>query len=83
MRNTDVLKMIHQSNVNALPWQQTSLRSIQKELGISSLWDSLFLFQPLAQDGPRLDSLWKFDTSENEAKIQVWLMILSINLTKI
>lgn len=73
LRNSELLKLIHQSNVDALPWQQASLRTIQKALGISSLWDSLFLFQPFTPDGSP-DSLWEFDVLEEEVKIQVCLL---------
>lgn len=72
MRNDDILKSIHDTNVAALPWQQASLRDIQRHLGISSLWDSLFLFQPLESTESRFEPLWEFEVSdEEEAQIQV------------
>lgn len=71
MTNDELLKSIHQDNVDALPWQHASLRSIQKELGIARLWDSLFLFQPLQNDGDG-EPLWKFEARDAEVvSIQV------------
>jgi len=45
MKYIDLLRFIHQANLDSLPWQQASLRAIQKVLKVDSLWDSLFLFQ--------------------------------------
>ncbi|KAF5380902.1 hypothetical protein D9615_004009 [Tricholomella constricta] len=71
VRNIELLRSIHEYNVDALPWQHASLRSIQRKLGISRLWDSLFLFQPLESNEELPDSLWTFDTQgEGEALIQ-------------
>ncbi|KAF9464762.1 peptide synthetase [Collybia nuda] len=69
MRNSELLKSIHQSNIDALPWQQASLRSIQKKLGVSSIWDSLFLFQPSTSNGSSMDIFWEFHGVE-KVKIQ-------------
>lgn len=41
-----MLRLIHLNNVDAIPWQQASLRSIQQGLGTRSLFDCLFVFQP-------------------------------------
>lgn len=72
MKNIDLLRTIHQSNLESLAWQQASPRAIQKAMGVESIWDSLFLFQTSEMDGSSVNS-WTFDTDANvdEAKIQV------------
>ncbi|KAG6845337.1 NRPS [Tephrocybe sp. NHM501043] len=70
LRNIDLLRSLHKFNVDALPWQHTSLRSIQRKLGVSRLWESLFLFQP-RMSGITAEPLWSFETQEDEeAQIQ-------------
>ncbi|KAI1795863.1 peptide synthetase [Ganoderma leucocontextum] len=65
--NKALLKHIHHANVASMPWQHASLRSIQRELRVSGLWDSLFVFQPSQES---LDSTsgspWVFDASDGE-----------------
>ncbi|KIM49051.1 hypothetical protein M413DRAFT_438219 [Hebeloma cylindrosporum] len=63
MRNIELLRSIQQGNLDALPWQQASLRAIQKLVGVGHLWDTLFLFQPL-QSAATLSiqgADWRFD----------------------
>ncbi|KAH9484356.1 NRPS [Psilocybe cubensis] len=61
-RNIELLKSIHQSNLDALQWQQASARAIQKVLGVENLWDSLFLFQQAASySGSNSKISWAFD----------------------
>ncbi|OAX41962.1 hypothetical protein K503DRAFT_863459 [Rhizopogon vinicolor AM-OR11-026] len=45
--NRDLLRSIHANNIAALEWQHASLRTIQSEIGLFGLWDSIFVFQPL------------------------------------
>ncbi|RDB21442.1 Nonribosomal peptide synthetase 2 [Hypsizygus marmoreus] len=76
LHNTELLRSIHLSNVNALPWQQASLRSIQQKLRIAQLWDSLFLFQPLEPVDSDPGQLWMFDdANEEDAQIQYALNV--------
>ncbi|KAG6917971.1 NRPS [Tephrocybe rancida] len=71
LRNIDLLRSIHKLNVDALPWQHTSLRSIHHKMGVSRLWDSLFLFQPRFETASTNDPLWVFDVQDSkEARIQ-------------
>lgn len=67
MDNKSLLKEIHESNVASMSWQHASLRSIQRKLGVSNLWDSIFVFQP-KQESLESESnrLWTFDVSEAE-----------------
>ena len=70
MKNIDLVRGIHKQNTAAHNWQHASLRSIQRKLGLSSLWDAIFVFQPLIEEDKH--ELWAFDDSENEiAKVQV------------
>ena len=63
---------MHQSNLVTAMWQHASLRSIQRELGLVTLWDCLYVFQSIQDDEPDRFDLWQFDDSEEEiAKIQV------------
>ena len=73
IRNLDFVRAIHRHNMAAQRWQHASLRSIHRKVGLSSLWDAIFLFQPVVDDdSDRQDILWSFDESENEiARIQV------------
>ncbi|KAF9246318.1 hypothetical protein BU15DRAFT_39806 [Melanogaster broomeanus] len=69
MTNRDLLRSIHQANVDALPWQHVSLRAVQKEMRLQSLCDSLFLFQ--TRTSPLHGELWTLrDSSEFDAQIQ-------------
>lgn len=75
MRNIELLRSIQHGNLDALPWQQASLRTIQKVMGVGNLWDTLFLFQPLQTADPpsihRLDWRLDEDLADLEARIQV------------
>ncbi|KAG5652249.1 NRPS protein [Sphagnurus paluster] len=74
--NAELLRSIHDFNVEALPWQHASLRLIQKRLCISRLWDSLFVFQPLQMKQDIEDPLWTFDIQENpEVQVQYAISI--------
>ncbi|KAG6874203.1 hypothetical protein C0995_003749 [Termitomyces sp. Mi166 len=77
VRNIDLLRSIHRLNVDALPWQHASLRSIQREMGLTSLCDSLFVFQPrFTGTKDAAATLWSFDEQANrEAHIQYALVI--------
>ncbi|TFK76388.1 peptide synthetase [Pluteus cervinus] len=67
MTNSQLLKAIHSRNIAALAWHHASLRSIQRELQLSQLWDSLFLFQPADEDLVEEESLWNWDEISEEA----------------
>ncbi|EJD05778.1 uncharacterized protein FOMMEDRAFT_119062 [Fomitiporia mediterranea MF3/22] len=77
VKNLDFVRSIHGQNLEAQKWQHASLRTIQRKLGMRTLWDAIFLFQPMIDDGSREeDELWAFDDSEDEiAKIQYPLNI--------
>ncbi|THH11834.1 hypothetical protein EW145_g392 [Phellinidium pouzarii] len=77
LNNLDFVRSIHGQNLSAQKWQHASIRSIQRKLGVNSLWDSIFVFQPI-MDGAseKMNKLWQFDDSEDEvAKIQYPLNI--------
>lgn len=64
--------MIQAQNVEGSSWQHASLRSIQKKLGETSLWDCIYAFQSVQTNKSEDVDLWDFDASEKEvAKIQV------------
>ncbi|KAL5533182.1 hypothetical protein ACEPAF_4958 [Sanghuangporus sanghuang] len=77
IRNLDFVRTIHRQNMAAQRWQHASLRSIHRKVGLSSLWDTIFLFQPIVDDtSDEEDAVWSFDESEDEiAKIQYPLNI--------
>ncbi|KAI5124379.1 hypothetical protein M0805_008982 [Coniferiporia weirii] len=77
LKNLDLVRSVHRNNISAQKWQHASLRSIQRKLGLGSLWDSIFIFQPLTDDASGSeDRLWCFDNAEDEvAKIQYPLNI--------
>lgn len=82
MRNRELLKSIYTNNVAAMPWQQASLREIQRDLSLSPLWDSLFLFQPLESTDSDLKPIWEFEVGEEEeAKIQVSISDATLDLS--
>ncbi|EJF65871.1 peptide synthetase [Dichomitus squalens LYAD-421 SS1] len=65
--NRTLLKRIHDANVASMPWQHASLRAMQKELRVSSLWDGLFVFQPSQESlEPVENSPWTFDAGDVE-----------------
>ena len=65
--NKSLLKQVHAANVADMAWQHASLREIQRRLGVSALWDSIFVFQP-KQEALESESnrLWTFDTDDAE-----------------
>ncbi|KAJ3550989.1 hypothetical protein NMY22_g88 [Coprinellus aureogranulatus] len=67
-----LLQEVHRLNLEVSSWQQASLRSIQRALGFSSLWDCLFTFQPMALER---ESIWSIERSENIPHIQYTLHI--------
>ncbi|KAI0362122.1 hypothetical protein OH77DRAFT_1416339 [Trametes cingulata] len=65
--NKSVLREVHAENVASMAWQHASLRSIQRRLGVSNLWDSIFVFQPKQEALESEDGrLWTFDAGEAE-----------------
>ncbi|KAG5645251.1 NRPS protein [Asterophora parasitica] len=82
LRNIDLLRSIHKSNVDALAWQHASLRSIQRKLGISRLWDSLFVFQPIESHERSVDPLWTFDAQEEEATSIQYAITIEVHQLK-
>ena len=73
-KNIDLVRAIHKQNTAAHNWQHASLREIQRKLGLSSLWDAIYVFQPIMEEDKH--ELWSFDDSEDEiAKIQVRIVI--------
>ncbi|KAH6918511.1 peptide synthetase [Coprinopsis sp. MPI-PUGE-AT-0042] len=65
-----LLQSIHRSNMETSAWQQVSLRSLHKALGIDRLWDCLFTFQPLSEEGSA-DNIWQIaPVSERDIHIQ-------------
>lgn len=67
MHNRDLLKRLHDANIASMPWQHASLRSIQRELGLSNLWDSLFVYQPKQESlESKQDALWVFEGGDVE-----------------
>ncbi|CDO69499.1 hypothetical protein BN946_scf184785.g4 [Trametes cinnabarina] len=70
--NKALLQNIHQHNVASMAWQHVSLRSIHRRLGVSSLWDSLFVFQPRQESfESEADRLWTFDAGNpDEISVQ-------------
>ncbi|KAJ3517178.1 hypothetical protein NLJ89_g674 [Agrocybe chaxingu] len=70
MRNIDLLRLIHEFNLEALPWQQASLREIQKALGVNKICDSLFLFQ-MGKAEQNEVRLWAFDDNVTDRDVQI------------
>ncbi|KAF9227677.1 hypothetical protein BS17DRAFT_726077 [Gyrodon lividus] len=69
MNNRDLLRSIHQANVDALSWQHVSLRAVQNEMQLQNLCSSLFLFQP--RISPLHNELWTLrDSGEFDAQVQ-------------
>ncbi|KAH9901403.1 hypothetical protein C8Q73DRAFT_786775 [Cubamyces lactineus] len=65
--NKELLRRVHQANVDSMAWQHASLRSIQRRIGVSSLWDSIFVFQPRQESlEAETNSLWTFDVEDVE-----------------
>ncbi|RPD66154.1 peptide synthetase [Lentinus tigrinus ALCF2SS1-7] len=65
--NRELLKRLHNANIASMPWQHASLRSIQRELGLSNLWDSLFVYQPKQESlESKQDALWVFEGDDVE-----------------
>jgi len=71
MKYIDLLRFIHQANLDSLPWQQASLRAIQKVLKADSLWDSLFLFQHSEDAEAEHNSIWHFEEYATEEGIDI------------
>ncbi|KAG8774039.1 Non-ribosomal peptide synthetase [Ceratobasidium sp. 428] len=74
----DLLRKIQRWNNESLSYQHASLRSIQRELGVKSLTDALFLFQPdVAIGNTEFTSIWDSleSASKNETKAQYGLNI--------
>lgn len=68
----EMLKLIHRNNVDAIPWQQASLRAIQQGLGVRSLWECLFVFQPYQDPAAHEEDLpWAFEDTEFETHVHV------------
>ncbi|KAL0946575.1 hypothetical protein HGRIS_012777 [Hohenbuehelia grisea] len=70
MLNIDLLRHIHQFNVDSQLWQQASLRDVQKALGVERLWDLLLNYIWLEAEQDEQDAFWRFDTAEDEVKVQ-------------
>ncbi|CAE6524666.1 unnamed protein product [Rhizoctonia solani] len=63
----DLLRGIQRANNEGLSYQHASLRSIQRELGVKTLIDALFLFQPnVAAQSTGLQPIW--DSLEHAGK---------------
>lgn len=80
IQNIQLLRNIHQANLDALPYQQAATRAIQKALKVDALWDTLFLFQSAENRLQAEDcvKIWTFDenSGDKDAKIQVSKMQL-------
>ncbi|KAI0082634.1 hypothetical protein K474DRAFT_1654750 [Panus rudis PR-1116 ss-1] len=64
--NLDVILSVHAANIDALGWAHASLRTLQKALGVSELWDSLFVFQPMPPKSLHAEPIWEFDDSKEK-----------------
>lgn len=62
MSNQDLIRQIHQNNVDALSRQHVSLRVIRADMGFENLFQSLFLFQP--NFSLHHNKIWKMHASE-------------------
>ncbi|QRV86118.1 condensation domain protein [Ceratobasidium sp. AG-Ba] len=73
----ELLRKIQRSNNESLSHQHASLRIIQRELGVKSLVDALFLFQPDSSVESKLPPIWDSleNASRNETKAQYGLNI--------
>ena len=68
----ELVRAVQHSNAASLKWQHASLRAIQKAVGVGSLWDSIFLFQPPQDTSGPTKRFWEFMDAESEiAKVQV------------
>ncbi|KAI0748141.1 peptide synthetase [Daedaleopsis nitida] len=65
LRNRALLREVHGANIASMPWQHASLRAIQRELGVPTLWDSLFVYQPKQESlDAGVDAPWTFDAGD-------------------
>lgn len=55
----EALRNLHRDNLESLSFQHASLRSIQQQLGVRSLGDALFVFQPRVQEEAADEPIWK------------------------
>jgi hypothetical protein len=69
--NRDLVKKFHENYVRTLSVQNTSLRLIQQQIGISKTWDTLFTYQSEG-DGYVDHSFWSLlDDENNDVGVQV------------
>ncbi|KAF6765263.1 hypothetical protein DFP72DRAFT_840165 [Ephemerocybe angulata] len=66
--NLELLQKVHKSNLDVLSWQQASLRSVQKAMGLERLWDCLFAFQPMSIQN---ESIFKMESSDEESRLKI------------
>ncbi|KAF9257797.1 hypothetical protein L218DRAFT_85650 [Marasmius fiardii PR-910] len=73
--NRQLVRTIHDWNTSGLPWQHASLRSIQRHLGASKLFDTLFLYQPHSEattDEPKIwETLGRGDMQESKTQFAI------------
>ncbi|KAJ3856653.1 hypothetical protein EV368DRAFT_78489 [Lentinula lateritia] len=72
--NQKLVRDIHRSNNDGLPWQHASLRSIQQQLKFGSLFDTLYLFQPhvgLTHENPLWHLITRQDMQEGKTQYAV------------
>ncbi|GAW01410.1 peptide synthetase [Lentinula edodes] len=72
--NQQLVRDIHRSNNDGLPWQHASLRSIQRQLNLGSLFDTLFLYQPhvaLTHENPLWHLITRQDMQEGKTQYAV------------
>ncbi|KAJ3563111.1 hypothetical protein NP233_g9148 [Leucocoprinus birnbaumii] len=79
--NIDLLRKIHEDNVDALPWQQASLRAIQRQLGLESLWDNIFSFQSVDRISEQHE-LWEFRQMDNAEIHTQYALSVEFNQTR-
>jgi hypothetical protein len=69
--NRDLVKKFHDNYVRTLPVQNTSLRLIQQQIGVSKAWDTLFTYQSVS-DGEVDRSFWSWlEDEKNDFGVQV------------
>jgi hypothetical protein len=74
----ELVRSVHQSNLDCFPWQHASLRSIHQAIGVSAICDTLFLFQPGGAEETPESGLWRFVSRPADTQTKSQVRIQSI-----
>jgi hypothetical protein len=65
------VQKFHENNTQTIPFQNTSLRLIQQQTGMSNIWDTLFTFQHEGEDVDKTFWNLQHDDEAERASVQV------------